>query len=89
MLTNAIVEKIDLEEKDGQWTATGVTYSCGGEKFSAKASHEVIIGAGSIQSPQLLELSGIGDPNVLNAAGVAVKVANPNVGENLQDHPSK
>jgi choline dehydrogenase len=46
----------------------------------------VILCAGSVQSPQLLELSGIGDPAVLKAHGIEVRHANPQVGENLQDH---
>lgn len=53
-----------------------------------KAAREVIISAGSIQSPQILELSGIGRRDVLEAAGVELKVDSPNVGENLQDHMS-
>jgi choline dehydrogenase-like flavoprotein len=50
---------------------------------------EVILSAGSVQSPQLLELSGIGNPEILKAAGIDVKVENPNVGENLQEHMCK
>jgi choline dehydrogenase-like flavoprotein len=53
-----------------------------------KASKEVILSCGSVQSPQLLELSGIGNHEILNAAGINVKVNNPNVGENLQEHMS-
>ena len=49
---------------------------------------EVILCAGSVQSPQLLELSGIGSPKVLEAAGIEVKIENPAVGENLQEHMS-
>jgi choline dehydrogenase-like flavoprotein len=49
----------------------------------------VILCAGSVQSPQLLEVSGVGDPAILKAAGAEVKFANPNVGENLQEHMSK
>ena len=60
----------------------------GGEEHVVKTEGEVIICAGSVQSPQLLELSGIGDPEVLKAAGVEVKVNNSAVGENLQDHMS-
>ena len=88
MLTDATVQRVEMEKKNGEWAAVGAQYVCGGEKFVAKAAKEVIICAGSIQSPQILELSGVGNPVVLEAADVQVKVANPNVGENLQDHPS-
>jgi choline dehydrogenase len=51
-----------------------------------RAEKEVILCAGSIGSPQILELSGIGDPKVLDQYDIDVIVPNPNVGENLQDH---
>ena len=51
-----------------------------------RARAAVIVSAGSIGSPQLLELSGIGDPAVLTATGIEPRHANPNVGANLQDH---
>lgn len=50
------------------------------------AKTEVILAAGTIKTPQLLELSGIGDAKLLKAHSIEVLVANPNVGENLQDH---
>jgi len=78
-----------LEQVNGKWTATGVKFSCGGAEFTVAASKEVILSAGTVGSPHLLELSGIGIPSVLEAAGISVKVANNNVGENLQDHISK
>lgn len=49
------------------------------------ASREVLLAAGSLQSPQLLELSGVGHPDVLSAAGIAVRLAMPGVGKNLQE----
>jgi len=78
-----------LEKEDSSWRATGVRFEHGGKAFSVAASKEVILSAGSVQSPQMLELSGIGNPEILNEAGVNVKVANPNVGENLQEHMSR
>lgn len=60
-----------------------------GREFVASVSREVILSAGSVQSPQILELSGVGRPDVLSAAGIPVKVKSPNVGENLQDHISR
>lgn len=89
VLTEALAHEIILEQKSGQWTATGVRFSYGDDSFVAQASREVILSAGSVQSPQLLELSGIGNPQVLEEAGIEVRVPNPNVGENLQDHLSK
>ena len=82
ILTNVLVQKIILENK----IATGVEYSINGRKETLKASKEVLICAGSIGSPQLLQLSGIGPTKVLNDAGVDVLHELPGVGENLQDH---
>ncbi|KAF2259272.1 putative choline dehydrogenase [Lojkania enalia] len=86
VLTDALVKKINLEKNHGDWRATGVSYVCGNQFFTANASAEVILCAGSVQSPQLLEISGIGSAEILERAGISVKVANPNVGEHLQEH---
>ena len=66
--------------------ATGVRYAVGGDLREAGAAREVILSAGSINSPQLLELSGIGQPERLRALGIEVRQALPGVGENLRDH---
>ena len=66
--------------------AVGVKVVHEGREYSIRARKEVIVSAGVIGSPQLLELSGIGDPDVLRAAGVECLVSNPEVGANLQDH---
>lgn len=79
--------KVLLEQKDS-WVATGVRVRHDGAVMDINAAREVVISAGSIQSPQILELSGIGRRDVLEAAGVEVKVDSPNVGEDLQDHMS-
>lgn len=50
------------------------------------ATKEVILSAGCVQSPQILELIGIGNPAILSNAGVETKVNSPRVGENVQDH---
>jgi choline dehydrogenase-like flavoprotein len=67
--------------------AEGVSFqacrSC--EKHIAITKREVLLAAGSLQSPQLLELSGVGDPEVLAAACVPLKMASPNVGKNMQE----
>ena len=65
---------------------TGARYRLGGEEHSVKAHQEVIVSAGSIGSPTLLQRSGVGPMSVLMAAGVPVRHDLPGVGENLQDH---
>jgi choline dehydrogenase len=66
--------------------AVGVTYRQGSVMKSARAHAEVLLAAGSIQSPQLLQLSGIGARALLAKHGIPVVVDAPGVGENLQDH---
>lgn len=65
---------------------TGVRYSVGNTVREARAAREVVVSAGSINSPQLLELSGIGQPERLRGLGIDVRHAFPGVGENLRDH---
>ncbi|MBB3973624.1 GMC family oxidoreductase [Hansschlegelia beijingensis] len=66
--------------------AVGVRYRQGGEIVEARASGEVVLAAGALQSPQLLQLSGIGPASLLRGHGVDVVHDLPGVGENLQDH---
>jgi choline dehydrogenase len=66
--------------------AVGVRYAQGGRMREARCRAEVLLAAGSIQSPQLLQLSGIGPRALLARHGVPVVVDAPGVGENLQDH---
>ncbi|KAM3414932.1 hypothetical protein BST61_g10072 [Cercospora zeina] len=82
VLTSALVQRIEL---DGS-RATGVTFTHGGKTHTVGAKKEVIVAGGAIQSPQMLELSGIGDPDVLRAAGVEPKIENKAIGVNFQDH---
>ena len=86
VLTDAVAQEILVEKVDKEWVAKGARFLHCGTEFTVHVSREVILSAGSIQSPQLLELSGIGNPSVLEAAKVGHKVSNPKVGENLQDH---
>lgn len=67
-------------------TATGVEWIVNGQKHSARAEREVILAAGALQSPQLLQLSGIGPAALLREHGIKVAADSPDVGENLQDH---
>ena len=80
--TNALTEALLLEGR----RCVGVRYSVGGSVREARAAREVVVSAGSINSPQLLELSGIGQPERLKALGIEVRHALPGVGENLRDH---
>ena len=66
--------------------AVGVRYFRGNNTFEARARREVLICGGAVNSPQLLQLSGIGPGELLNRFGVEVLVESPNVGRNLQDH---
>lgn len=80
--TGAQVTRIVFEGK----RAVGVEYRQGGEIKQARAAREVILSAGAIQSPQLLQLSGIGPAGRLQEFGIPVLNDLPGVGENLQDH---
>ena len=87
VLTNALVSKIDFEKSaDADAKATGVSFIVDGITHNVNAKREVIVCGGTINSPQILELSGIGSPDVLSQAGVDVVVSLPAVGENLNDH---
>tara|TARA_Y100000385_G_scaffold228095_1_gene239211 strand:+ start:5319 stop:6941 length:1623 start_codon:yes stop_codon:yes gene_type:complete len=74
--------KISIEDK----TAVGVVYQQSGKIKTIRAKKEVIVCAGAVQSPQILELSGIGDAKVLSDRGVKVLHELSGVGENYQDH---
>ena len=80
--TGALTEALLL---DGQ-RCTGVRYSVGDDRREAVAVREVVVSAGTINSPQLLELSGIGQPERLRDLGIEVRQPLPGVGENLRDH---
>jgi hypothetical protein len=87
VLTEALVAKIEFEKGgSGDVTATGVKILVNGATHTVKANKEVIVAGGVVNSPQILELSGIGSPSVLKKAGVDLVVDNPYVGENLNDH---
>jgi choline dehydrogenase len=79
---HALTHKILLEGK----RAVGVRYQQYGVMREVRARREVLVCAGSLQSPQILQLSGIGPAGVLQGAGIEVLHELPGVGENLQDH---
>jgi choline dehydrogenase len=66
--------------------AVGVRYRQGGAEKEARAAREVILSAGALQSPQLLQLSGVGPGDLLQSLGIPMVTDLPGVGENLQDH---
>jgi choline dehydrogenase len=80
--SRALTERVLFDGK----RAVGVQYRVDGVSRSALASKAVVISAGALRSPQILELSGIGQPRVLAEFGIPLVSALPGVGENLQDH---
>ena len=85
VITESLVCRVLLD--DAKTTATGVEFQQqDGTRHTVTAKREVIVTGGAINSPQILELSGIGDPDVLRAAGVECLVPLPSVGTNYQDH---
>ena len=80
--TDAVAESLILEST----RCVGVRYCVRGLKREARAAREVIVSAGSIASPQLLELSGIGQGERLKGLGIEVRHDLAGVGENLRDH---
>ncbi len=80
--SRCLVEKVLFDGKK----AVGVAYTCKGRKLEAKARRAVILCGGAINSPQLLQLSGIGDADHLKKAGVAPLLNRAGVGANLMDH---
>ncbi|XP_029161022.1 glucose dehydrogenase [FAD, quinone]-like [Nylanderia fulva] len=83
---NSFVEKILVIEDSGSKVAFGVLFRRDQQLFKIKAKHEVILSAGSINSPQLLMLSGIGPRKHLQEMNIPVVHDAPGVGQNLQDH---
>ena len=86
IITNANVEKITFDGKK----ATGVIFrenkKSGRSPLHAKAHREVILSAGAINTPKLLQISGIGSPNLLKSFGIDIVHPLQGVGQNLQDH---
>ncbi|KUL92066.1 hypothetical protein ZTR_02372 [Talaromyces verruculosus] len=85
VLTNSHVEKI-LFDKSNPPRVIGVQYSLEGVLKEASARKEVILAAGALQSPKILELSGVGGAELLRKHGIDVVMDLPGVGRNLQDH---
>ncbi|KAI0489588.1 oxidoreductase [Xylaria cf. heliscus] len=88
VLTNAEVVRIlfDKTESGCPIRASGVQYKHEGSTLVVNVIKEVILAAGALQSPKVLELSGIGDAKLLQRLGIDVVLDLPGIGENLQDH---
>ena len=82
LVTGALVEKILIDKK----TATGVIYRKAGKLYEVMARAESVLAAGAINSPQIMQRSGVGPGAVLQNAGVDVVLDRAGVGANLQDH---
>ncbi|WP_083541806.1 GMC family oxidoreductase [Sinorhizobium americanum] len=82
ILTGAETERLEFDGK----MVTSVRFRLGGRLWIAHASREVVLSAGAINSPKILELSGVGRPDLLSTLGIPVHQELQGVGENLQDH---
>ncbi len=82
--TDVLVTRVDVDAG----RATGVSYAADGAAVQVEATREVIVSAGTINSPQLLMLSGIGPAEHLREHGIEVRADLPGVGGNLHDHPT-
>jgi choline dehydrogenase len=84
VVSEALATRIVFEER----RATGIEYLAGNEKRSANANAEVIVAGGTFNSPQLLQLSGLGPASLLQSHGITVVADAPGVGDDLNDHIS-
>jgi choline dehydrogenase len=82
LVTKALVHRVVFEGK----RAVAVEFSRNGQVEKAEAEREIILSAGAVGSPHLLQISGVGDPEHLGKIGVPVVHALPGVGKNMQDH---
>jgi len=90
VLTGAQATKVNFgdSKEHGNLVAHSVTFVVNGTIYTVSAKREIILSAGAFQSPQLLELSGIGNMTLLKSLGISPLIDLPGVGENLQDHAS-
>jgi choline dehydrogenase len=86
VLTHAHVSRLRSEAREGVRRAAGVEFVRRGKRLFATARRELILAAGAIGSPQILQLSGIGAGEPLRALGIPIVHELAGVGENLQDH---
>ncbi|KAL9578863.1 MAG: hypothetical protein Q9212_005447 [Teloschistes hypoglaucus] len=87
-ITKAVVRRILFQSiSTNELVATGLEFIVDGKNYVVNATREVIVSGGTMKSPQMLELSGVGDRQLLESLGIPTMIDNPNVGENFQDHP--
>ncbi|KAK1564130.1 GMC oxidoreductase [Colletotrichum navitas] len=86
VVTGALVEKIIFKTDSGDIVAEAVQYTKGSETKTVTARKEIVLSAGTLNSSRLLELSGVGNAELLCGLGIDVVLDNPHVGENLQNH---
>jgi choline dehydrogenase len=86
VLTGALARRVRIDLRDGRRRASGIEFSQGGEPLFAAARIETILSGGAINSPQLLQLSGVGSSELLQQFALPVVHELRGVGENLQDH---
>jgi choline dehydrogenase len=84
VVSEALATRIVFEDR----RATGIEYLAGNVKRSASANAEVIVAGGAFNSPQLLQLSGVGPASLLQSHGITVVADAPGIGDNLNDHIS-
>ncbi|UAN04270.1 GMC family oxidoreductase [Achromobacter mucicolens] len=82
VMTGALAEQLEFDAK----RCVGARVNRAGRAMSLRARREVVLAAGAVNSPHLLEVSGIGEPARLRESGITLRHALPGVGENLQDH---
>ena len=86
IMTGSHVERLSFAQQDGPLRCNGILFSGGGQHWQANANSEVLLAAGAVGSPHILQLSGIGPQELLEEQGIVVRHNLPGVGENLQDH---
>ncbi|KAI0375888.1 GMC oxidoreductase [Pilatotrama ljubarskyi] len=87
VLVSAHVNRVlSASDDETGFVAEAVEFEYKGQVYTAHAKKEVILSTGTLKTPQLLELSGIGNPNVLRKIGIPTKVDLPGVGSNVQEH---
>ncbi|GAB5365362.1 hypothetical protein AAMO2058_001051500 [Amorphochlora amoebiformis] len=86
LLTDHLTKRVEISQTEKKVTGLDLLPTDGGEAFRVHATKEIILSAGAIGSPQILMLSGVGDPRALTHIGIEPKLDLPGVGQNLHDH---
>ncbi|KAI7158589.1 GMC oxidoreductase [Hortaea werneckii] len=86
LITNVSVNKLIVERHNDTPIVRGVVYAQDNVSYEARVKMEVVLAAGAFNTPKIMELSGIGDPQILEKYGIATSAAVSGVGKGLQDH---